>query len=420
MAAAIAADGPLIVVPGPGAGAGAPAAAPRFSDAQVAYVQGWIRDQAPECPADVAGTVAQAVLEDLKANHPGQLDLLLTADFPARDFDAALLQQVGARLTAPAQAALREEIARRRVATLLARQGGVAPAGAAGEAGRQLAQLKEASPFYYTRLVEGRMDDDEVLTQLRKTGPAAPSVTAPAQPKVMTAADIVSEFARRNQTGSALQSLRACTIDARLKTATGEEQRLLLFKLRPNRFRLAVLVDGVTRYILGFDGAHYWQQVPGQAVQLLKPEAMGERRYLGEFADALFAEEGNGYGFERGEDGVAGDQKFYRVAVRRADGSKYVAHVDMQTFRETGRENADGSVTRYSDFRAVAGVTVGFHEEVTDSQGHKGVLEVTRMTPNPGLIQTFFEPQPPSDPGYFDLERVLSQAPVAPSGKGKG
>ena len=75
-----------------------------------------------------------------------------------------------------------------------------------------------------------------------------------ASPKVLTAAEIVSEFARRNQDGSALQRLEALTIEGRIRTAAGEEQQLFLYKMRPDRFRLVVRAGGTTRFILAFDG----------------------------------------------------------------------------------------------------------------------------------------------------------------------
>jgi hypothetical protein len=138
---------------------------------------------------------------------------------------------------------------------------------------------------------------------------------------------------------------------------------------------------------------------------------MGTRRYLGEFFDPLFVEEGVSY--ERLADGTSGGQKFYRLSVRRSDGSSYVAQIDMETFRETGREEADGGNTRYSDFRQVAGVTIAFREEATDKEGRKGVLELVRVMPNPGLIQDLFEPEAQGEQTYFAIEQLLPRLPLA-------
>ena len=159
------------------------------------------------------------------------------------------------------------------------------------------------------------------------------------------------------------------------------------------------------------DGKRFWQQVPGQPPQIVTQEKMGTRRYLGEFFDPLFA--GEGVDYERLADGASGGQKYYRLAVRRSDGSSFVAQIDMETFRETGREDNDGGNTRYSDFRQVAGLTMAFREEATDKEGRKGVFELIRMTPNPGLIQDFFDPAAQGERTYFAVEQLLPRLPLA-------
>ena len=68
---------------------------------------------------------------------------------------------------------------------------------------------------------------------------------------------------------------------------------------------------------------------------------------------------------------------------------------------------------RFFDFREIAGVTFAFKEEVTERGGQKGMLEVTRGTPNPGLVQAFFEPSPQGEQGFFEFERMLARAKPA-------
>ena len=388
-----------------------PPGASLFSDAQLAYVQSWIKQKAPECPPAASAAVAEQFLEELQQRSPGKIEQLLSPEFPSGAFESMLLREVAVKLTGAAQGPLREELARRRVGASLAASGrepGTALADAAG----LVAKIKDASPTQYRRLLEGKMDDDDLELQLKKINqPAtAPKEPVPAKPKVLTVADIVSEFSRRNQVGSALQRLQAYTVEGKLKPAAGGEQELLLFKMRPDRFRLVVRSGDLTRYILSGDGSHFWQQTPGQPTQIVQPHDLGQRLYLAEFVDPLFV--GEGFSYERREDGGAEGKKFYRIAVRRPDGSGYVACVDMESFRESARENDDHSVARYSDFREVAGVTYAFREEVTDTAGHKGVFEVTRIAPNPGLIQDFFELPAQQNRSYFEVERLLATAPV--------
>ena len=58
----------------------------------------------------------------------------------------------------------------------------------------------------------------------------------------------------------------------------------------------------------------------------------------------------------------------------------------------------------------MAGVTFAFHEEATDKEGRKGAIEVTRISPNPGLIEDLFEPPALGDQSYFVLEQFLAQS----------
>lgn len=373
---------------------------------------GWIRERAPDCPPDLVVSVAQRFLEELQERHPEQLDHLLVEDFQVREVESALFRQIGSQLVGASWAPQREELARRRVEAMLVQEGSAAAA-AAADATSLMAKIKATSQVQSRRLLEGRMDEDDLARLLKKTrgNDTARAATTPEQAKVLTAAAIVSEFTRHNQVGSALQRLRAYTVEGRLKTAAGEEQRLLLFKMRPDRFRLAVLIDGTTRFIVAGDGQRFWQQAPGQPPQVVPTEKIGTRRYLGEFFDPLFSEEG--VSFERLADGTSGGQKFYRLAVRRSDGSSYVAQIDMETFQENGREEADGGNTRYSDFRQVAGLTIAFREEATDKEGRKGVLELIRVTPNPGLIQDLFEPEAQGEQTYFAIEQLLPRLPLA-------
>lgn len=379
----------------------------KFSDAQLAFVQSWIKQKAPECPPAVSGAVAELFLEELQQRRPEKFHQLLTPDFPAAAFESILLRHVAAKLTGAGQGPLREDVARRRVGAVLA-AGGRDTRVALADAAGLIAKIRDNSPAQHRRLLEGKMDDDDLEILLKKSSQTAagPKEVAPPKPKALTAADIVSEFSRRNQAGSALQRLQGYTVEGKLKNAAGEEQELLLFKMRPDRFRLVVRSAGLTRYILSSDGSQFWQQSPGQPPQVVPAEKMGARVHLAEFVDPLFV--GEGYTYERRDDGERDGRKFHRIAVRRPDGSGYVACIDVETFRETARENEDHSVSRYSDFREVGGVTYAFREEVADPSGGKGAFSVTRIAPNPGLMQDFFDLPARQNAGYFQIEQLLA------------
>lgn len=384
----------------------------KFTAAQREFVQSWIREMVPGSPATTTAAAADRFLDELQRRFAGDFDRLTTADFPRLAHQSMLCRALGAELMAPTHAALREEVARRRIEGILAGEAGAKVPDAHVSAGL-MEKIKSMASVHAKRLVEGRMEDDDLVLLLKKaresSAPAAPAVAA--KPKVLTAGDIVSEYARRNQEGAAWQRIRAITIHSRLKNAGGEEMDVFLFKMRPDRFRLALVLNGRTRLLVGGDGEKHWQQIAGHPSQVVSPKEIGQRRYLGEFADPMV--DGEGATFERLADGTEGDAKIFRIAVRRSDGSRYVAWIDAENFRQVGREAEEKLTIRYSDFRTVSGVTMAFREESTDAEGRKNVLTVTRVTANPGLVQAFFEMPATGKPSFFELERFGSAAPLA-------
>jgi hypothetical protein len=388
--------------------------APKFSDAQLARVSGWMRELAPSCPPAALAAAAQHFLEELQWRQPDSLERLVTDSVSAKDFESMLLRHLAVQLTAAPQAALREELARQRVQVLLA-HGASASAATSQAAARLIEKLKSTSQVYYRRLLEGRIEDEDLiplLTDARQAGMARAPL-ASAKPKELTAADILAEFSRRNLKDLALEHLRAYTIDGTLTDAGGHESHLLLFKLRPDRFRLHMLVGNRTRYILSADGRQFWQEAPGGKPQVVSREALGPRVYLAEFVNPLYGELEN-YSFKRIEDGTLDGKKIYRLSVVRADGSHYVTCIDPDTFHEVGNELDGGIRVRYSDFREVAGLTVAFREETSDAKGHKDVFVLAQFTANPGLVQEFFETTP-HDLNFFVFEYLAAQAAVASS-----
>jgi hypothetical protein len=383
-------------------------AAPKFSDAQLSRVSGWMRELAPAGPPAAVAAAAQHFLEELQWQQPDQLERLLTDSVSANDFKSMLLRHLAVSLTAAPQAALREELARQRVQVLLAHGTAVPPPDAAA----LLEKLKSNSPVYYHQLIEGHIEDEDLVPLLTEAGQAGPASAQPAKPAVLTAADILAEFSSHNQTGLALEHLRAYKMEGTLHLPDGKEQHLLLFKLRPDRFRLHVMVGDTTQYILSDDGTQFWQQARRGRLQMVSRESLGARVYLAEFVNPLFGEMED-YTFKRIEDGTQDNRKVYRIGVLRPDGSRYVSCIDPETYHEVGEEFAGGIRVRNSDFREVAGITVAFREETSDAQGHQDVFELTQFTANPGLIQEFFETVPGHDLNYFAFEALATNAASA-------
>lgn len=379
-------------------------AAPKFSAAQLQRVGSWMTEMAPAAPAAAVSAAAQHFIEDLQWQHPDAMEHLLAADFPQKNFESSLLSHLAAQLTAAPQVSLREELARRRVQALL--PAGTSPASIAGMIGK----LKDASSVYYQRLLAGRIEDEDLIPLLKdaQLSSSAPVKPAQVKPAALTAADILSAYSTHNQTGLALSHLRAYSVEGTLKLPNGEEQRLLLFKLRPDRFRLHVLAGDITRYILVYDGTNFWQQSAGTKPQMVSRAELGAKAYLAEFISPLFGDLEN-YNFTRLDDGAIDGKKVYRLAVHRPDGSQYVACLDPDSFHEVGGEYDNGVRVRYSDFRIVAGgLTMAFREETTDRAGHTDVFQLQRLSANPGLVQEFFQSHQGAELSYFGFEQISS------------
>ena len=387
-------------------------AAPEFNPALIATVSTGIKELVPSCPPAALSASAKSFLNELRDRRPDQVDQLAGAGFKARDFESSLLRCVALNLPESGFEPLREELARRRAKIIYLRAGSAATI-ADDKIEAMLKKIKALSDVRYRTVLDGRMPDEDLAFYLKRADDSKPARAETTAPGGLSARDIVTEYGRRNQTGGALQRWKAYTIEGRVKAATGETQFLSLAKMRPENFRLAVSVGGTTRFVQAGDGTRFWQQVPGGPVQTLSREKMGSRRYLAEFIDPLLA--ADGYAFDRLEDGGSGAGKFYRISVSRPDGTKYVSHIDEKTYRQVGLEQSDGSTVKFSDFREIAGVTFAFKEEVTDRGGQKGTLELTRVTPNPGLVQAFFEPSPQGEQGFFEFERMLARAKPAES-----
>ena len=385
---------------------GRSAAPSAFGDAQVAFVLAWIQEKAPGCPTEAAANAAEKFLGELQLHHPAALDRLLRPDFPAREHESALLREVGAQLSTPAQAALRATVAQHRVEALLAATSATQTGPTAAEAA--LARIKEKSPAQYRRLLEGKTDDEQ-LAQLckppRETG-VDRKETAAAKPKVLDAAEIVAEFGRRHQTPGALARLRAYAMEIRVQSLAGEEQVLSLQKLRPDRFRLLLRSHGQAQVVVANDGRNFWRQLPGQAPAPIAAQALGTMRYLGDFIDPLFEPEG--CGLERKEDAILDGRKCYRIAVRRGDGSAYMVALDQENFHMLGRENSDGSRVRYSDVRDEAGLFLAHREDITSAEGKHGSMELIRFSANPGLVEAFFTPPVTGELDFFAIDRLLT------------
>ena len=378
------------------------------ADAQIAPVVEWLHQQAPDYPAEEAGDVANRFLDELALHHPLDAELVGSPDFPAARYTSMLLQYAGAGLRGPAFAGQREVLASRRVELAL---GAKAGGGAVAEA---MARMKAESSAAYGRLVEGRLDDDDLQVLLREARNSAADRTATAvvatQPKTLSATDIVSEFIRRNQSGAALTKLHAYLVEADLRTPAGELQHLFLYKLRPDRFKLLVQVKGVSVAAVGFDGSRLWRQLPGREVTEVTGTEAAALRHLGEFVDPLF--EGDGATFVRRDDATEAGRRCYRIAVTRRDGSGYAATIDQENYHEVARDDNEGFHSRYSDFRSLAGLTVAYQEVATGADGHERSLTITRMVPNPGLVDAFFLPAAKDELDLFVLERLVASAAI--------
>ena len=380
-----------------------------FTEAQITVVTDWIRDLAPECPASASGEVAVQFLDQLQSGHPAEFDLILAPNFRSPEYESLLIRDIAGHLSGASWSALKEKLAVQRLRTLI--QAGEGPTASKPEdAAALFAQIKSGSDIYFRRLLDGKIEDDDLSTLMKKGRRAAEPAEAspPARPASLSADEIVAEFSRHNQEGAAVTKLKAYVTDGMMDTPTTGSLRVIMFKLRPDFFRMVVMKDGLVRSVIAGHGSEYWQQVPGGAPTRLPLSGADEVKRVGEFLDPLFSEDG-GATFERLPDGHAGAASYYRIGVHLADGSSYVTRVEIGTFRELGREWPNGSVSQCADFRQVGGLTIAFYEATTRANGTQGIFRLNRFSPNPGLSQAFFEAPQGSDQGFFAMDRLIAR-----------
>jgi hypothetical protein len=403
----------LFTVPRALGSADLPGGSGGFTEAQVTVVTDWIHELAPACPANVAGTIANHFLDQLQTGHPTEFDLILAPSFRSPEYESLLIRDIAAHLSGPAWSAVKEQLAIRRLRTLIQAGEGPTPS-KPDDAPGIYSQIKSGSDLYYRRLLDGKIEDEDLSTLMKKSRRAgeAPEVSAPARPASLSADDIVAEFSRHNQEGSAITKLKAYVTDGMMDTPGTGSLRLIMFKLRPDFFRMVVMQDGLVRSVIAGHGGDYWQQVPGGAPTKLSASSVDEIKRVGAFLDPLFSEDG--VTFERLPDGHAGAASFYRIGVHLVDGSSYVTRVEMGTFRELGHEWPNGSVSECADFRQVDGLTIAFYEATTRLNGTQGIFRLNRFSPNPGLSQAFFEAPQGNDQGFFELDRLVAgKSPAA-------
>lgn len=391
------------------------ATASRYSDTQREYIFSWIRQLAPEAARDTMSPAVEEFLDELRRSYPGEFDRLLSPGFPVHRFRSMLLRHVSAQLKGPENEALRAKVARERVRAVLEQEG--AAEITSEEVAKLIGKIEQVGSIHVRRLQEGRTEDSELVALIKRAREgerATVQNAAPAVPRELTAADIVSEFARRNQDGASTQKIQAISLRGTLTTPDNHQLELFLYKLQPDRFRMAVQSNGVTQTLTGFDGQQYWAQGRGGPVRVGSLSDAGSLKHLGELVDPLFG--GRDVAFTRFADREEAGAKLYRIEVKRRDGSGHIAWIDPETFHQVGRETDENTVVRYSDFREIDGVNMAFREEATSAAGKKTVLVISRVTLNPALIAPFFEPNEAGSRDYFLLESLVNK-PVAVSSK---
>ncbi len=183
----------------------------------------------------------------------------------------------------------------------------------------------------------------------------------------------------------------------------GKHARFTMLAARPNRLRLEVHDENRT-LIQATDGVHPpWEldtaANPSHAVQLSPVTA---KAFLAdaEFDDPLVAAPGSGNHIEfAGEADVAG-QKFLRLLVTRKLSESFFLLLDPDTFFIAMRVDrpltADGRrmaiVTRYADFRPVAGVLVAHRIAVEVNGKLTQEARLDAVEPNPRLPAGAFSP----------------------------
>ncbi|MDX2187246.1 MAG: hypothetical protein SFV32_09960 [Opitutaceae bacterium] len=391
--------------------------APVANEEMVRAVALAMQDFASEIPQTVRMTAAARFLGELYASNPSLSRATNLADLALGQRKSALLKALARESKASGAEASLDGLATARVQAIL--EAAALSPSTQEEASRVLGEIRLTSSVYHRRLREGRMEDEDLLSMVRriKNGRQERSVGAAARED--SAASLLSEFSRNNQQGAAVARLRTYVVDCELKTSSGVNQRLVIARQRPDRFRLHVYEGGTLQMVLAGDRDRLERWTRGTSVAKFPQNDPGAAEFLVTFIEPLLEPEQFTVKKE-GEEKVAGTEAVKLSLVDGRDGRRSTVWVDKADFRLLKRVNHEGTTMMYSDFRDEGGVRWPHKVETSDSRNRSSELIVKRIVANPGLVSDLFEigDTPAFDVFAFDSAMTLARTkPVSTTSK---
>jgi len=257
-------------------------------------------------------------------------------------------------------------------------------------ADRFLTALAARSRIVHADLLAGRLSDENLDSRLAVFLEDQRAAAIPEVPAATSAAAEAERFALRNF-GRPAERVDAIALRCTVELPDGRRD-LVVYRKRPDFFRLHFCENGIVTLATGFDGSRAWMQRPARpGVEVPAAEAAPLQRSA-RFDHALVGWE------ERGAvlTVVSRDdaKNLIRLSVREKEGTEIISTIDTKTYEETASEEhrPDGTVeeTRFRDYRRFGILNVPQVQESWKGGTLRTTTRVTDVVLNPGLLDSVF------------------------------
>lgn len=273
---------------------------------------------------------------------------------------------------------------------------------------RFLTRLTERSAMAGDSLRSGKMPAEELQSRVAVfiSDLKAEAVAAKLDPSAVALEAVIDSFVRANF-GRDGERVGAISYRGSLEE-NGAKREFVIFRKRPEKFRMHFVKDGLVVSVLGYDGGNAWRQAPGKAAQRIPAGEIATLHKVARFDPPLVDYRERGAQVKR--DGKA-ESGPITLRIHEADGSELVSTIDPKTLSEvsTRMQRPGGGVeeTRYKDHRKAGVLTVAHVQEQWVDGVLRSTTRIDQVRSEPGLLDSFFAQPENQNLGFMDYMGAL-------------
>jgi outer membrane lipoprotein-sorting protein len=296
---------------------------------------------------------------------------------------------------------------RERVAELMKKEHTVAndEAGRFALAEKFIERLAERSSLANDTLRNGKMSDEELNSRVAifLSDLKAEAVAVSVDPSVAALEALVDTFIKANF-GREGERVDAIAYQGAIEE-NGVAREFVIFRKRPNKFRMHFVKEGLVASVLSYDGKTAWRQVPGKEAQRISDAETAGLREIARFDPPIV-------GIREREAHIFRDDKTSKstvtLRIREKDGSEYISVIDTETLLELSqRRGGTAEETRYRDYRKLGALNVAHTQEQWVDGSLRSVTRIEDVRLQPGLLDSFFNLPEKQSLGFMDYMGAL-------------